>query len=83
MFRGLGVVARPARAAARSSRAAASSEAKAVVDGLLGSSLPEAAGRTLAEVAPGSALRAELRTLAASLAAVAEPVRGRRARSAG
>ena len=49
MFRGLGVVARPARAAARSSRAAASSEAKAVVDGLLGSSLPEAAGRTLAE----------------------------------
>jgi 2-hydroxy-6-oxonona-2,4-dienedioate hydrolase len=49
MFRGLGVVARPARAAARSGRAAASSEAKAVVDGVLGSSLPEAAGRTLAE----------------------------------
>jgi MinD-like ATPase involved in chromosome partitioning or flagellar assembly len=40
-------------------------------------------GRTLAEVAPTSALRTELRALAASVAGVPEPVRGRRARSAG
>ena len=37
-----------------------------------------AAGRTLAEVAPGSALRASLRTLAAELADVPEPARRRR-----
>ncbi len=37
-----------------------------------------AAGRTLAEVAPGCALRAELRTMAASLAEVAEPAADRR-----
>jgi len=49
MFRGLGVVARPARAAALYRTAAAWSGVKAVVDGLLGSSLPEAAGRTFAE----------------------------------
>jgi len=42
-----------------------------------------AAGRTLAEVAPTSALRLELRALAASLGGVPEPARGRRARSAG
>jgi Flp pilus assembly CpaE family ATPase len=42
-----------------------------------------AAGRTLAEVAPSSALRTELRTLAASLGGVPAPDRGRRARSAG
>jgi MinD-like ATPase involved in chromosome partitioning or flagellar assembly len=38
-----------------------------------------ASGRTLAEVAPGSALRVELRALAATLADVPEPQRGRRA----
>ncbi|MDT0275162.1 AAA family ATPase [Blastococcus goldschmidtiae] len=37
-----------------------------------------AAGRTLAEVAPGCALRAELRTMAASLAEVPEPASDRR-----
>ncbi|MGY1670188.1 AAA family ATPase [Geodermatophilus sp. SYSU D00710] len=37
-----------------------------------------ASGRTLAEVAPGSPLRAGLRTLAADLARVPEPARGRR-----
>jgi Flp pilus assembly CpaE family ATPase len=37
-----------------------------------------AAGRTLAEVAPGCALRAGLRTMAASLAEVAEPPSDRR-----
>jgi Flp pilus assembly CpaE family ATPase len=37
-----------------------------------------AAGRTLAEVAPGSALRAGLRSMAAVLAQVQEPVSGRR-----
>jgi MinD-like ATPase involved in chromosome partitioning or flagellar assembly len=42
-----------------------------------------AAGRTLAEVAPNSALRTELRALAAALGGVPGPARGRRARSAG
>ncbi|MGY1915507.1 AAA family ATPase [Blastococcus sp. SYSU DS0973] len=37
-----------------------------------------AAGRTLAEVAPGSALRTELRTLAAELAGAGVPAAGRR-----
>ena len=37
-----------------------------------------ASGRTLAEVAPGSPLRAGLRTLAAALAQVPEPASGRR-----
>jgi Flp pilus assembly CpaE family ATPase len=37
-----------------------------------------ASGRTLAEVAPGSPLRAGLRTLAAALARVPEPATGRR-----
>ena len=37
-----------------------------------------AAGRTLAEVAPGSALRAGLRSMASVLAQVPEPVSGRR-----
>jgi Flp pilus assembly CpaE family ATPase len=40
-----------------------------------------ASGRTLAEVAPGSPLRAGLRSLAAQLAGVAEPVPARRART--
>jgi Flp pilus assembly CpaE family ATPase len=38
-----------------------------------------ASGRTLAEVAPGSPLRAALRSLAARLARVPEPRAGRRA----
>jgi Flp pilus assembly CpaE family ATPase len=42
-----------------------------------------AEGRTLAEVAPGSALRAGLRTLAARLAGVPEPARRRRAGTGG
>jgi Flp pilus assembly CpaE family ATPase len=42
-----------------------------------------AAGRTLAEVAPSSPLRTALRTLAASLAGLPEPGRGRRTRRAG
>ncbi|MCU1615062.1 MAG: ATPase involved in chromosome partitioning [Frankiales bacterium] len=42
-----------------------------------------AAGRTLAEIAPGSPLRTALRTLAASLTGVPEPAGGRRARRAG
>jgi Flp pilus assembly CpaE family ATPase len=42
-----------------------------------------AAGRTLAEAAPTSPLRMALRALAATLAGVPEPARGRRARSAG
>lgn len=42
-----------------------------------------AAGRTLAEAAPGSPLRTALRSLAAALAGVPAPARGRRARRAG
>jgi Flp pilus assembly CpaE family ATPase len=38
------------------------------------------AGRTLAEVAPGSPLRTALRSLAAAVAEVTEPAAGRRAR---
>jgi Flp pilus assembly CpaE family ATPase len=39
-----------------------------------------ASGRTLAEVTPGSALRAALRVLAADVAGVQKPASGRRAR---
>jgi Flp pilus assembly CpaE family ATPase len=39
-----------------------------------------AAGRTLAEVAPGSPLRSELRALAAALTGVSQPLDGRRSR---
>jgi MinD-like ATPase involved in chromosome partitioning or flagellar assembly len=42
-----------------------------------------AAGRTLAEIAPGSPLRTALRSLAASLTGMPEPAGGRRARRAG
>ena len=42
-----------------------------------------AAGRTLAEVAPASPLRMALRSLAAAVSGVPEPVRGRRTRRAG